>query len=162
MRTPMPRPLLLIFSVLAILSSPPTLQSQVPYMGAGLRLGYVLGEGVSLGAEVTFGMVLFIDPILTSSIAFGVQRNPTAPRRLTYRSWSAAMNITGIQFMGIGWGKTFYSLDGINYSGTRRILWGGPIFILVSLESYQFPNLDTQKKEIGLWGRIGVPLCCIS
>ncbi|MCH7573892.1 MAG: hypothetical protein IIA59_02090 [Candidatus Marinimicrobia bacterium] len=168
MRTPTSRPLLLIFGLSITLASPRALPAQGldfnQYIGGGLRLGYVFGEGPSYGAEVTFGVLVF--PIITS-IALGIQSIPTAPRQLSYVSLSGSI----FGMLGIAAGKTFYSVDGVKYGGTRSIIWGAmavplqnPYFgrytilgSLVSLESYRFPNLDTQKWMIGLWGRFAFP-----
>ena len=161
MRTPMHRPSLLLFGLLTTLSSPNALPAQdfIPYIGGGLRLGYAFGEGPSFGAEVTLGVLQDIGRTAgLTSIALGIQNNPIAPGPLTYVSWAAATLIPPMDLVGIAVGRTYYSLDGKNYWGTRSILWGGPLFILVSLESYRFPNLDTRKWSIGLWGRLAWPL----
>ena len=171
MRAQMSRSLLLIFGLMITLSSPRSLPAQIfpPYLGGGLRLGYVIGEGLSLGAEVTLGVLLPVgrNPIV-GSISIGFQTNPTVPRVLTYKSVSAATPLSEtLSLVGVAFGKTRYSSDGYNkYSGTRFILWGAQslgfsnpfISALVSLESYRFPNLDTSKWSIGLWGKAALLL----
>ena len=131
MRTPMPRPLLLAFSLIATLSLPHALPALdfLPYVGGGLRLGYVVDEGLSLGAEVTLGVLLELENppsvVGLTSIALGIQTMPTEPRRLTYVSWAAAAFVAELTVAGAAVGKTHYSIDGKNHWGTRRILWGG-------------------------------------
>ena len=152
LRIPMPRRLLLVLGLFTTLSSPQALPAQaLPYIGFGLRLGYVIGEGPSFSAEMTAGIFMlgFI-----GSIGVGGQTMPTAPNKFGYVCLSG-----GYLLGGFSVGPIFYSQDNNKYIGTRKSIWAGPMIVLVSWDSYQFPSLDAPKKMlIGLWGRVPVPL----
>ena len=167
MRTPMPQSLLLMIGLTAALSSPQTLPAQefiLPYLGGGLRIGYVSKEGLSLGADVTLGALAtsFVglgssNRGLFASVALGILMMPTAPKIIRYVSFGGGGIMLPVA-VGASFGRTFYSLDGMKYTGTRSSLWGGVPFVLVSVDSYRFLSENAQIKDVGLWVRGALPM----
>lgn len=144
--------MLLVLCHIAVIAAPKVLPAQdiLTYINPGIRLGYVFEEGFTYSVEVTAGLV--IEAGANASVGVGYQVIPTAPKRFIYVSGQG-----GLTFAGFSVGTILYEHEDSIYSGTRLGVWGG-MLLLGSWEYYKFPDLNTTKQSIGLWGKLPILL----